>query len=43
MEVGLHTRLLISASEVGGEPCTELFLGLDQPLGEVLRAPRGGE
>jgi hypothetical protein len=31
MEVGLHTRLLISAGEVGGEPCTKLFLGVDRP------------
>jgi hypothetical protein len=29
MEVGLHTVLLISTSEVRHEPRTELFLGVD--------------
>jgi hypothetical protein len=35
MEVGLHTVLLVSTSKVHNEPCTELFLGVDRPWGEV--------
>jgi hypothetical protein len=35
MEMSLHTMLLISTSEVCCEPCTELFLGVNGPWGEV--------
>jgi hypothetical protein len=35
MEMSLHTMLLISTGEVCCEPCTELFLGVDRPRGEV--------
>jgi hypothetical protein len=35
MEMRLHTMLLISTGKVRCEPCTELFLGVDGPRGEV--------
>jgi hypothetical protein len=35
MEMSLHAMLLVSTGEVRCEPCTELFLGVDQPRGEV--------
>jgi hypothetical protein len=35
MEMSLHTMLLISTGEVCYEPCTDLFLGVDRPRGEV--------
>ena len=35
MEVGLYAKQLISASEVPGEPRTELLLGMHRSWGEV--------
>jgi hypothetical protein len=35
MEMSLHAMLLISTGKVRCEPCTELFLGVDGPRGEI--------
>jgi hypothetical protein len=35
MEMSLHAMLLISTCEVCRASCTELFLGVDRPRGEV--------
>jgi hypothetical protein len=35
MEMSLHAMLLISTGKVCCEPCTELFLGVDGPWGEI--------
>jgi hypothetical protein len=35
MEMSLHAMLMISTGKVRCEPCTELFLGVDGPWGEI--------
>jgi hypothetical protein len=35
MEMSLHAMLLIGTGKVRCEPCTELFLGVYQPRGEI--------
>jgi hypothetical protein len=35
MEMSLHAMLLIGTGKVCCEPCTELFLGVYQPRGEI--------
>jgi hypothetical protein len=41
MDMSLHAMLLVSTGEVHCEPCTELFLGVDRPRGEVHESGPG--